>query len=409
MSMKAGALVHTGDTVLIQRLQTGGPNNVNVPSTRVNELGNYQAVAVSHDIPDLTFTMESFDATCAMEALLTKLSGSPGPYNIGNPQAIDVASEWLAGDDQGASEFNVVEGVGLPYLMPDSISYRFGLTDMASQSVSMRGDSIYYCPGPVLVDAFIGSGASAQTCLLTQMAGLYNGDTIGGSRRTLNVTANGIRLIFGVDYTETITLTAAAFNTTTVHLIKAVPTGAPITIMYFTNEVVAFDAGVHTAPSVKPAAIRGKDITVMINGTDVTDRWTGVQSVSIDERFNITKDEELGNAFAVAIEFLQAPDVTGSLTVRSKSPQDLHSRLMEIFDISTATEAIGAQTFFDNRIDVVLHHPDTGAVLKILEVPDAVFTLPGYSGRVNTIADLEFKFESDSGTLIAYDDVDELP
>ena len=43
MAIKAGQIIHTGDTVLVQRLQTAGPGNLNIPTQKIYELGNYKS------------------------------------------------------------------------------------------------------------------------------------------------------------------------------------------------------------------------------------------------------------------------------------------------------------------------------------------------------------------------------
>lgn len=399
MSIKAGQIIHTGDTVLVQRLQTAGPGNLNIPQNRISELGNYQSVAVTHDTPDLTFSMDSYDVSTAAEAMLTR--GTASPYNLGAPLPIDIASQWKAGQDD-PTPFQVVESVAIPQLTLESVSYRFGLQDNATKTFTLRTDSIFYNPGATVVEQFVGAGTAGQALLLAHPAGVYNGDVISGPRRALNVMSGSKRLLYGVDYTESTTGTGA-FLTTTVTITNPVTTGERIQVVYFTSDAVSYLQSVHTAASVKPAAIRGKDITVFVNGVAVTDRWTGVQSVNLDERLTIERDMEMGSSVATSIDYSDVPTVTGSLSVRARNPQDLHARLVTALGIASATEAIGPLQFNDVRLDVVLHHPDTGAVLETLEVPDAQFTLPGYSARVNTKLDVTMNFQSETGTLHALD------
>lgn len=396
MAVKAGQIIHTGDTVLVQRLQTAGPGQLNINQQRIAELGNYKSVAVTRDTPDLTFTMESYDVTTAPEALFVKGSS---PYDMGKPKNIDITSQWKAGEDTD-TPFQVVESVAIPQLALESLSYRFGIRDNAAQTFTLRGDSIFYNPGATLVEEFVATGTAGQIIALAHPAGAYNGDAVAGPRRLLNLSVGGKRLIYGVDYTETPS-GAGAFRTTTATIIGAQVTGATIKAVYFTNDVTSYAQSVHTAPSVKPAAIRGKDITLLFNGVALTDRWTGIQSVNIDQRFTIQRDEEMGNPYAVATDYSDVPTVSGSMTIRFRDPQDFHARLVEALGIASATEAIGPLKGTPRRLDVVLHHPDTGAVLKTLEVPDAVVALPGYSARVNTKLDMQLNFESESGTLTA--------
>ena len=50
MALKAGSLLTTGnDSVLIERLQTGGPGTLNIPTEKIYELGNYESVATIRD------------------------------------------------------------------------------------------------------------------------------------------------------------------------------------------------------------------------------------------------------------------------------------------------------------------------------------------------------------------------
>lgn len=397
MAVKAGQIIHTGNTVLVQRLQTAGPGTLNIPTARVVELGNYKSVAVTHDTPDLTFTMESFDTTTSVEAMIT--GATSGPYHLASPLPLDVASQWKAGQDT-PTPFQVVESVAIPQLALESASYRFGLNANAAQTFTFRSDALYYNPGATIVEQFTGTGTSGQVLVFGHPAGVYNGDTVAGPRRTLNLRAGAKRLVFGIDYTESYT-GSGAFQTTTVTLQTTVATGTVISAVYFTDDVVSYAQSVHTAPSVKPAAIRGKDITVLLNGVAVTNRWAGIQSVNIDQRLTIQRDEELGSSYATAIDYSDVPTVTGSLVVRFRDPADFHTRLASALGVASLTEAIGPGSTRENRLDVVLHHPDTGAVLKTIEVPDALITAPGFSARVNTKLDMTLSFESTSGTLDA--------
>lgn len=397
MAIKAGQIIHTGDTTLVQRLQTAGPGNLNIPQNKINELGNYKSVAITHDTPDLTFTMDSFDVTTAPESLITRDAATP--FDLTNPAPLDIASQWLPGEADPAA-FDVVESVAIPYLVLESAAYRFGLRDNATQTFTLRGDSIFYNPGATIVEQFVGSGVGGQALVLGHPAGVYNGDLLSGPRRALSVMVDRERLLYGVDYTEAAT-GAGAFRAVTITLTNPALAGARVQVVYFTNDVISYPQTVHTAASVKPAAIRGKDITILVNGVAVTNRWTGVQSLNIDERFTVERDEEMGSAVATSIDYSDTPTVNGQLVVRCRNPQDLHARLVEAFNIPSATEAIGPTTYYDCRLDAVLHHPDTGAVLKTLEISDANFVLPGFSGRVNTKLDLTFPFQSALGNLVA--------
>ena len=48
--------------------------------------------------------------------------------------------------------------------------------------------------------------------------------------------------------------------------------------------------------------------------------------------------------------------------------------------------------------------PDTGSVVKTFYIPDAKFTVPSISGRVQTKLETTFDFTSDAGSLLIYEE-----
>ena len=53
--------------VVIDRAQTAGPGQLNIPTQKIYELGNYKSVSTIRDTPDLTFNLESFDVSTEIE------------------------------------------------------------------------------------------------------------------------------------------------------------------------------------------------------------------------------------------------------------------------------------------------------------------------------------------------------
>lgn len=76
MAIKGGQIIHAGNgTTVIDRVQTGGPGQVSIPTEKIYELGNNKSVATVRDTPDLTFGLESFDTSPEVEALVTNSYG----------------------------------------------------------------------------------------------------------------------------------------------------------------------------------------------------------------------------------------------------------------------------------------------------------------------------------------------
>ena len=405
MAVKGGDLIHVGNLVLLDRAQTAGPGQVNIPTEKVYELGNYQSVGTILDIPDLSFPLESFDASAELESMLcgtnfaTDAAGTE--YDINECLPVDVASQFKRGKTD-ADPFDVAVGVAVPYLALEQLTYRFGLQENATQSVTLKGDSIFYTPGSVYVQTAAGSGAAGQAIVLDEPAYPYNGDPVNGTRYVLAVTLkSGRRLLPGVDYTETV----GAGTTTkaiTVTITDAVAASDTIRVTYASDTVAQYPQASHAvASATRPAAIRGRNIKVFVGGVDVTDQWTGVQSFNLDWRVTLDRDLEFGNSEVVAQDY-DVPTVSGSIDFKPRSAQQLYQRIAQVAGAASETEVVGALQQATLPLDIVLYSPTDGSVLKTLHVPDAKFTVPGYSGRVQQKLTVTFSFESDGGVLKVY-------
>ena len=405
MAVKGGDLIHVGNQVLLDRAQNAGPGQVNIPQDKIYELGNYQSVGTIFDIPDLSFPVESFDASAELESMLvgknfaTDADGTE--YDLNRCLPVDVASQFKKGKTN-ADPYDVEVGVAVPYLNLESLSYRFGLQENASQTATFKGDSIFYTPGSVYVQEAAGSNSANQTISLDHPAYPYKGDVVNGTRYVLAVTLkSGKRLLPGVEFTETPTGTGTT-RSVSVQVIDAVPASDTIRVTYASDTVAAYPQLSHAvASATRPAAIRGRNIRVFVGGTDLTDQWTGVQSFQADWKVNLDRDLEFGNSEVVAQDY-DAPDVTGSIEFKPRSAKQLYDRIAQVAGAASQDEVVGALQQAVLPLDIVLYSPTTGAALKTLHIPDARLTVPGYSGRVQQKLTVTFNFTGDSGAMKVY-------
>lgn len=480
MAIKAGQIVHVGnDTVVIDRVQTGGPGQLNIPTEKIYELGNYRSVGTIRDVPDLTFSLDSFDVSTEIETMianayagrtisntggitsadktLTATGGAftsadvgrmvivegagaggedlvttidtvtsatevelvdaagttvttsdvqvlPNGIDLATAPPIDIASQFKPGLT-ATSPYDVVASVALPFLYVEQFGYRFGLRDNATQSISLRGDSIFYNPGSTFVEVTAGTNTPAQQVVTDYAAYQVSG---GDERRVLAVTVGTKRLSFGADYTEAYGAVTNGAAITTVTIADAVPTTENIRIIYSSPQVKTYAQNIHPSSTVKPAAVRGKDIDIYVGGYDPNDvagsqsnKLTSVQSVNLDWRVTLEKDEEFGNYYAVGQDF-DVPAVTGSFEFKPRDPAELLSIVRKAAGVADAQKVVGASSAVPLEFDVVIKNPDTGVVVKRLHVPDARFTVPGYQGRVQTKTTVTIQFESDEGQLTVF-------
>lgn len=475
MAIKGGAIItHANGVTMLDRVQDGGPGQVNIPTEKINELGNYKSVATVRDTPDLTFSYTSLDVTCETEAAITgqyagrvanadvddtdvtsadaaftqadvgravifdgadgvrhydtiasvtdalnavlTQGGATEPgvsfritqngYDLSRSLPLDIANQFKAGKD-AADPFKVLASVAVPFLYLEQMSYRFGLRDNASQQGQFRGDTIFYNPGPTFVETTAGTGVPGQA-VITQHPAYQSAEADG--RRVLAVTVGSSRLALGADYAETNGAVVGGAAVTTVTLEEAVPANESIRIIYTSPDALSYPQSSHPDVSVKPAAVKGRDIDIYLGGFDPSataavnnaNRVTGVQSVNVDWRVTLEKDEEFGNYYAVAQDF-DIPTVNGSLDFLPRDPADLLRVLRQMANVADPQKAIGTSTSQPLELDVVIRNPEDGKPIKRLHVPDARFVIPGLSGRVNQKTTVTISWESDEGELLVYE------
>lgn len=398
MAIKGGQILHTARGFLIDRIQTAGVSSLNINEERIEELGNYLAIGTIRDIPDLSFEVETFDMSTALENVLTGIDESFATTGteldlVGNYGYIDILSPFKA----GPAGTNIVKSIAIPSLSLESLSYSFSLTDPATLNATLRGDSLFYSPGDVFREHFDGDGIVTVFTIDTDGTG-GTSDTpalktviAGTDYWMLNVMVDGVRMFQGVDYTAT--ATAITFAT-------APPSGTENIIAVYAGATLStYAAGVHD--STVPIAVRGRDIEVTVSdfggGNPVS--WSGVQSGTVDWRVSLERDEEFNNPNVVAQDF-DIPEVSGSISLKPTDVTVLWDKIMQAAGVTASDEVANATEdppLLD--VEIVFKDPSDGTALKTLIVPDAKFTLPALSGSVGAKLETDFAFTSDQGIL----------
>jgi hypothetical protein len=104
----------------------------------------------------------------------------------------------------------------------------------------------------------------------------------------------------------------------------------------------------------------------------------------------------------VVAQDYDVPAVTGTIELKPRDVLELLERVRQVAGVATEDEIVGPLSSAVLPLEILLHSPDDGAVLKTLYVPDARFTLPGCSGQVQQKMSTSFHWESDGGILVAY-------
>lgn len=398
MAIKSGQFLHLANGYLIDRIQTAGAGNLNIPEERIYELGNYQTVGLIRDTPDLSFDLESLDPGVEIEAILmgidptTVIAGDEIDFAQCVP--IDVIAPFK---DQGGV-FTTVKGVVVPELRMESAAFRAGVRQNFTKQFSLRGDSIYYTQGTPYQDTFTVPGVGGTGPYTLAHTALPYVDSHGDNRYALNarlVYASGAtrRLVFGVDYTNT---------TTQVTLMAAPPAGTKLHVVYGSAAAATFDQSVHPDTSVKPAAARARNVKVYVGpqGGPLT-QWLGLQTAEVNWRVNLDRDEELGNEQVVSSDY-DVAEVSGSLAMRARDVQYLFDRIAEVTDTANTGVVAGVLSSTPLEVEVQVENITTGDVEETIFVPDAIIQPPPVQGRVQQKIETTFPFTSESGSLFVY-------
>lgn len=392
MAIKAGQILHVGGGFVVDRIQSAGAGSINVNTERIEELGNYNAVATLRDTPDLSFEMETVDMSTELHQLLFGAASGDAAGTVYAVETdlvpLNILSPFKA---QGA--FNSVRGLIIPFLNVESLAWSSSLDNVVALTVGLRGDSIYYVPGGVYEETFDGDGA-----LVEFTYGGGTGGVAGPSLKTvvggvdwfvLDVMVDNVRLRRVIDYTDTnlaVTFTSA----------PAVGTDN-IRIVYGNAAEPTYGTGVHKPVATgAPAGVKARFVEIQFGGGQTV--WTGLQSASMEWRATLERDEELGNPLVVDQDF-DVPDVTGSFTMKAATAANLFDQILAIQGITSPdiVNAIEEPPQVDLRF--LIKDPEDGTTLQTLQVPDAQFDPVAISGQVGSKLEVDFAFTSAGGDL----------
>lgn len=417
MAIRAGQILFDVGGFVIDRIQTAGVNNLNIAAEKISEVGDFNTVGIVRDIPDLTFEIQSLDVSTDIEALMcnttpTAVTAGTGASPTGtalsflNTGPLDVTSPFRAANQQ----YNIVQGVVVPFLNLEQVQYRFGLRANAEETFTMRGDAVYYVPGVPIHETAPGTNTAGATYTFSYGPAIIYHE-LGQSFYALSAwwydppTGQVLRLVHNQDYTDTnagFTLTSATVpipTTATLHYCygTAAPTGSlptPTSPFYY-------GPNANKPQTVKPSAIRSKDMDVYVGVAGTMQRLTGVQSYDSSWRVTLQPFEEFGNAHLRSNEFNFA-DVTGSLGLKGVNPFDTIQKIQDLIGIPH-TEIAGANTFPQVQLECRLRDPASHALLKTIYIPDAQFEAPPLSQRANQQLEFTMNFSGATGQMTCYE------
>lgn len=407
MSIRAGSILHLSGNNVIDRIQQAGLGNVNLPIETIREVGNREVVDKIPQEPDFTFTMQDLDVSTDIMAWLTGAApggsasaAAPGAsdpngtrYDFLDCVMVNIPSPWK---DPTTGSAGVVEaGHLIPGYYPTKVSYNFGVTDNASQTVELAGGSFYYGKGAPKEQTFTGDGSTDTFETDEPAVHTRRGGAEGATFRSVfGVIVDGELQTEGVDYEVT---GGAEWPGTaaTIAFTNAPDNGADIRVAYFTSTEHAFPQSVHASTLTKPGAVRGRNIRVMVDGV----RVGGIQTATLEATVEGEVERELGTE-DITGRVVNGTDCNGTVTIRSKNKDAFFTVMKQITGIDGEKEVFG---WFNNntvKLEIQIENPkNPSQIIKTLLVEDAKFQPPGTPAQVNQATDFAFNFSSVAGTF----------
>jgi hypothetical protein len=410
MSVRAGSIVTVAGRNVVDRLQSAGLGNAQVPIETIREIGNDLVVDKVPGEPDFTFSMESWDVTTDILAFLqgkvgNQVVGQPPGYDDAanteyrweNCQFVNITSPWKR--DTGSQGGHIQGGLIIPGYYPTTLTYRLGVTDNAAMTVELAGGSYYYAQTPPVEE--IGVGDGIITAFTTSEAA--RALRVGGSGGTtfqyiFGVIVNGVLQVAGEDYVETNAGAAGAAGIGTITFTTPPPAGAQVRYCYFTEVAKALPQAVNADATVKPGAVRGRNIVVLVGVDGSQVKLPGVQTFELTATIDGAVDREMGNADPIG-RTINGTDVTGTVTVRPKDITAFFTMLSEVTGVAN-DEVYGYFNESSIPVEIQIQNPkNPGEIIKSIYMTDGQFQPPGTPARVNSPTDFAMQFNSVTGSF----------
>ncbi len=408
MSIRAGSIVTVAGRNVVDRLQSAGLGDARIPIETIREIGNDLVVDKIPGEPDFTFSMESWDVSTDLMAFLHGAIGNqlvtepPGfgdaaqtAYNWESCEFVNITSPWKS--NVGSAGGNIGGGLIIPGYYPTRLRYRFGVTDNAVQEVELAGGSFYYAKYAPVEEVSVAGGAAYVTSEAAR-ALRVGGPAATVYQRVFGVLLDGVLQVRNVDYVESTAAVGAAAGVATITFTVAPGVGQQVRFTYFTDVAKALPQAVNADATVKPGAVRGRNIIIRLDPDGVDARLPGVQTMELEATVEGEVERELGNS-EITGRTINGTDTTGTVTIR---PKDIPGffYMMELITGRVQTEVYDYFNQESVPVQIDIQNPkNTAEILKSLYIADGQFQPPGTPARVNAATDFSVTFNSVSGTF----------
>lgn len=353
----------------VQRLDF--PLTIN--TTNIDELGRKLRVGTTSDIPEVTVTVEAFDVSHNTFAYLTGYT--PGTFPISGASITELKNIDVIGAIKENCADSVVSAIYVKRGIVTAMNATFGVQDNSTVSYTINANSKKAFRQPVFYQRFSGAGPFTLTntpSYLTRTSGYIINAYVEADSCETNY------LNEGTDFTVAGTTITLASGIT-----------GDFWFTYSSPAASTFQG----LDNVAAAAIPGKYVPVTISVSSIK----RVQSATINASFESEQILEMGGLGKPVGYELNAPDVTGDLSVL-KTDNDLLALLEGVPTTTVENDIEFAKTNLPLKIQLKDPSNPSRTVLTYY-VPSITITAHGDESTVNTSINETFSWRSTTGEL----------
>lgn len=359
--------------------------DININSTDIDEIGNPLHAGTTTDIPEATLSFSAFDVGVKIFSVLTGKDASAYPaggVDIGSLGEIDAI---LYVKDAVASDY--VKSAHARRMQIRDFTFTYNVDGESTEDYSAVGSEKRWFKNDVVVDKFI-AGTTSFTLSQTPIA-LKNGN-------------NALSVILDGNYLTEVTTAPATgeYRLVGTTLTTGDTRTAQVIAVYHANP--AGNNWTNVSDTTMPAAIRGKDVKLVLSANDIP----RVQTVTINGNLRPEAVREMGNRNVVGYQ-RQVPTVEGSITVL-----DTDTELIALLTTGSLTP-VDTEFSIDSSCSVsgvaleikLLDPCDTSVpytVLKTVYIPTITLVGDSYSVNVNGNASQVFNFKSSDAQCVVF-------
>lgn len=358
----------------VQRLDF--PESIAV--TNIDELGRRLHVGTTSDIPEVTATLEAFDVSHNTFSYLTGYL--PHTFPVSGASITELKNIDVIGQIRENCGDTVASAIVLRRGIVTAMSASFGVQDNSTVTYTINSNSKRSYRQPVYYEVFTASGnqpsfnLAATPTYLTRTSGY-----IIDAYRTTGVCDTNF-LTEGTDFTvagTVVTLTNVATANDTYWFLYSNPASTTFKAL----------------DDVAPAAIQGKYVPVTISVNSIP----RVQSATINASFESEQIVEMGGLGRPVGYELNAPNVTGDLSVL-RTDTDLLAILEGVSNTTVEYDIEYART--DLPLKIQLRDPrNPSRIALTYYVPSITVTAQGDDSTVNASVNQTFSWQSTTGEL----------